>query len=324
MDVFAMIEGQEDVNWEQWRAIAAACEGHGLAGLFRSDHYLSVERALTPEERRARGSLDAWGTICGLATLTERIRLGTLVSPATFRHPSVLAKLAATADHISGGRVELGLGAGWWEPEHRAYGFPFADTGTRVSVFAEQLEIIARSWEEGAFSFQGEHYAITDLDARPKPLQQPRPTLIVGGKAGPRSAAIAARWADEYNTVHASVEECRERRAAFAEAWERQGRDPDALRFSLMTGCVIGHDRAQVLERARRVAERRGLPERAEDLDAYLAELRQTWLVGTADEVVEQLGALAEAGVDRVMLQLHLHEDLDAIALVGAEVVPRV
>jgi F420-dependent oxidoreductase-like protein len=324
MDVFAMIEGQEDVTWEQWRAIAAACEEGGLAGLFRSDHYLSVESALTPEERRERGSLDAWGTLCALATLTERIRLGTLVSPATFRHPSVLAKLAATADHISGGRVELGVGAGWWEPEHTAYGFPFADTGTRMSVFAEQLEIVARSWEEGTFSFQGEHYAIADLDARPKPLQRPRPTLVVGGKAGPRSAALAARWADEYNTAHGSVEECRQRRAAFAEAWEREGRDPEALRFSLMTGCVIGRDRDEVRGRARRVAERRGIPDCAQDLDAYLEELAETWLVGTGDEVVEQLGRLAEAGVDRIMLQLHLHDDLDAIALIGAEVVPRV
>jgi F420-dependent oxidoreductase-like protein len=324
MDLFAMIEGQEDVTWEEWRAIAAACEDHGLSGLFRSDHYLSVESELTPEQRRERGSLDAWGTICGLATLTERIRLGTLVSPATFRHPSVLAKLAVTADHISGGRVELGMGAGWWEPEHAAYGFPFADTGTRLSVFAEQLEIVARSWDEGSFSFEGEHYAIADLDARPKPLQRPRPRLIVGGKAGPRSSALAARWADEYNTSHASVEECRERRAAFAEAWERAGRDPEALRFSLMTGCVIGRDRGEVRDRARRVAERRGVPHRAEDLDSYLGELAETWLVGTADEVVGQLGALAEAGVGRVMLQLHLHDDLDAIALIGAGVVPRV
>ena len=319
-----MIEGQEDVSWKQWRAIAAACEDHGLAGLFRSDHYLSVESALTPEERRRRGSLDAWGTICALATVTERIRIGTLVTPATFRHPSVLAKLAATADHISGGRIELGVGAGWWEAEHAVYGFPFADTGTRMAVFAEQLEIIARSWEEGQFSFEGEHYAIAELDARPKPVQRPRPTLIVGGKAGPRSAATAARWADEYNTAHASVEECRQRRAAFAEAWQRQGRDPDALRFSLMTGCVIGRDREEMLDRARRVAERRGLPDQADDVDAYVQELEQTWLVGTTDEVVEQLRALGEAGVNRVMLQLHLHDDLDAIALIGAEVVPRV
>jgi alkanesulfonate monooxygenase SsuD/methylene tetrahydromethanopterin reductase-like flavin-dependent oxidoreductase (luciferase family) len=317
-----MIEGQEDVTWEQWRAIAGACEDHGLAGLFRSDHYLSVESALPPVERRRRGSLDAWGTLCGLAAVTERIRLGTLVSPATFRHPSVLAKLAVTADHVSGGRIELGIGAGWSEAEHTAYGFRFPDTGTRLGIFAEQVEIIARSWDEGPFSFEGEHYSVTELDARPKPLQQPRPTMIVGGRAGPRSVAVAARWADEYNTAHAAPETCRQRRAAFAEAWERQRRDPDALRFSLMTGCLIGRDRNEVRDRARRLAERRGARDRLEDLDAYLRELAETWVVGTIDEVTEQLTEVAEAGVDRVMLQQHLYEDLDPIALLGKEVAP--
>src|SRR3954468_17263436 len=155
MRVCLMFEGQEDVTWAQWRALALACDENGFEGLFRSDHYLSVEG------RTERGSLDAWTTLGALAAVTSRIRLGTLVSPATFRHPSVLAKSAVTVDHVSGGRVELGIGAGWNEAEHRAYGFPFAPSiRTRVDVMAEQLEIVARSFDDGPFSFEGEHYTI--------------------------------------------------------------------------------------------------------------------------------------------------------------------
>src|ERR671918_2375900 len=143
-----MIEGQEGVSWEEWLALALACEEHGLEGLFRSDHYHSLDPG--PD----LGSLDAWTTLAALAARTERIRLGTLVSPATFRHPSVLAKSAVTVDHVSGGRVELGLGAGWHDGEHRAYGFEFPPTATRMARLAEQLEIVTRSWTEQAFSFQ--------------------------------------------------------------------------------------------------------------------------------------------------------------------------
>ena len=201
MRVCLMIEGQEDVTWDQWLALAGACEEHGLEGLFRSDHYESVMGM------RERGSLDAWATLAALAARTSRIRLGTLVSPATFRHPSVLAKNVATVDHVSGGRVELGLGAGWHEGEHRAYGFEFPPTPTRMERLAEQLEIVTRSWTEDAFSFQGRHYQVQDLRALPKPVQRPRPTLLVGGGAGPKSLGLAARWADEYNTTGVPLEE---------------------------------------------------------------------------------------------------------------------
>src|SRR5215210_3212885 len=147
-----MIEGQEDVTWDDWRALARDCERLGFEGLFRSDHYVSVEGA------GERGSLDAWGTICALAAVTSTLRLGTLVSPATFRHPSILAKLATTADHVSGGRIELGLGAGWHEVEHEAYGFPFLSMKERMDVLEEQLEIIHEGhWHDGPFSFKGNH-----------------------------------------------------------------------------------------------------------------------------------------------------------------------
>src|SRR4029453_3882727 len=196
---------------------------------------------------------DAWTTLAALAARTSRIRLGTLVSPATFRHPSVLAKSVATVDHVSGGRVELGLGAGWHEGEHRAYGFEFPPTPVRMERLAEQLELVTRSWTEEAFSFSGRHYQVQDLRALPKPVQRPRPTLLVGGGAGPRSLALAARFADEYNTTGALPDELPERRRRLLDAWREAGRDPETARFSLMATCVVGRDRAGANERAPRV-----------------------------------------------------------------------
>jgi F420-dependent oxidoreductase-like protein len=316
MRVCLMVEGQESVSWEQWVALAQACEAHGLDGLFRSDHYLSVDGHFE------RGSLDAWTTLAGLAAVTSTLRLGTLVSPATFRHPSVLAKSVVTVDHISGGRVELGIGAGWHEPEHTRLGFPFPPTRERIDALAEQLEIVHRSWGEEPFSFDGEHFRLVDADPRPKPVQRPHPPLIVGGSAGPRSAALAARWADEYNTVYATPDECRERRARVAAACEREGREP--IPFSLMTGVLIGADRDELHARAERLAALRGEELPGGDPAAYVAARPPGWIVGTPDEAVAQLRALADAGVARVMLQHHLHAELDVVALLGERIAPAV
>ena len=313
MRVCLMIEGQEGVTWEAWRAIAAACEDGGLEGLFRSDHYRSVMG------RSERGSLDAWATLAGLSALTTRIRLGTLVSPATFRHPSVLAKMAATADHISGGRIELGLGAGWLEEEHRAYGFEFPPTEVRMEVLAEQLEIVHRSWTQEGFSFEGRHYTLTDCHAVPKPVQRPHLPLIVGGRAGRKSAALAARWADEYNTVFVSPEVCARRRRTLERAFEAAGRTD--LRFSLMTGCIVGESPRDVERRVRNVMQRSG---QEGDVLAWVGAHDSEWVIGTVGEVVDRLGEFAEAGVGRVMLQHLCHEDLDMVHLLASEVVPRV
>ena len=227
MRVCLMIEGQEGVTWDQWRALATTAEEHGFEALFRSDHYQSLDGSAPG------GSLDAWATLNALAAITTTLRLGTLVSPATFRHPSTLAREVVTADHVSNGRVELGLGAGWHEGEHRSHGFPFDTTKDRFDRFAEQLEIVHRSWTEGPFDFQGRFYRLEHADPQPKPLQRPHPRLIVGGSAKPRGAALAARWADEYNTVFATPDECRERKERVTAACEEIGRDPIA--FSLMT-----------------------------------------------------------------------------------------
>jgi alkanesulfonate monooxygenase SsuD/methylene tetrahydromethanopterin reductase-like flavin-dependent oxidoreductase (luciferase family) len=310
MDLCVMIEGQEDVGWEQWRALAAGCEANGIPALFRSDHYLSLGTG--GGERQV---LDAWATVCALAAITSTVRLGTLVSPATFRHPAVLAKLAVTADHVSAGRVEVGLGAGWNDAEHAAFGFPFADLGTRVSVFAEQLQIVRGLTDPGPFELAGEHYRVGPVDALPKPVQARLP-IIVGGNAAPRSAAVAARFADEYNTPLPPPDEIAPRRAAVTRAWSEAGRDPDSARFSIMTGLLVGRDEEELLDRAGRLATKQASGRSPRD---ELEAVPDSWIAGTVDVVVERLRALAALGVDRVMLQLLLHDDLDQLALIGGD-----
>ncbi|HEV8099919.1 MAG TPA: LLM class flavin-dependent oxidoreductase, partial [Gaiellaceae bacterium] len=190
MRVALMIEGQEGVSWEDWLALARVCEESGIESLFRSDHYQSVFQDPT------HTALDAWATTSALSAVTERLRLGTLVSPVTFRRAGELAKVVATADHVSGGRVELGLGAGWNEREHETFGFPFPDLRERMDELEQQLGHVRRQWAE----------------LSPRPVQQPGPPVIVGGTAGPRGCRLGARYADEYNTVFASVEDCAERK----------------------------------------------------------------------------------------------------------------
>jgi alkanesulfonate monooxygenase SsuD/methylene tetrahydromethanopterin reductase-like flavin-dependent oxidoreductase (luciferase family) len=283
MRICLMIEGQEGVSWEQWLAIAQAAEDAGLDGLFRSDHYRSIVRG------EPAGSLDAWATLAALAARTSRIRLGTMVSPVTFRPAAVLAKNAATVDHISGGRVELGIGAGWYEAEHAAYRLPFGTVRDRLDELDRQLAEIHREWAHG-----GETW--------PKPVQQPRPPIIVGGSARPRTVAAAVRFADEYNTVFPSLDEIATRRRTLEDAARAAGREP--LAFSMMTGCVTGRDRAEAherLERWRAVTRGSGEPQ----------------LRGTVDEVVELLRRFEAAGVERAMLQHLDHEDLEMVALLG-------
>jgi alkanesulfonate monooxygenase SsuD/methylene tetrahydromethanopterin reductase-like flavin-dependent oxidoreductase (luciferase family) len=284
MRVCLMIEGQEGVTWEQWRALACAAEGAGLEGLFRSDHYLSILRGAPA------GSLDAWATLAALAAVTDRIRLGTMVSPVTFRPASVLAKNAVTVDHVSGGRVELGIGAGWYEAEHELYGFAFGSARSRMDELDRQLAEIHGQWADGG-------------DAWPKPVQRPRPPIIVGGAAKPRSVDAAIAFADEYNTTFPSVEDARARRRVVDEAAREAGRRP--LVFSMMCGCVVGRDRAELRDRLSRWRDLTRQP-----------EIYPT-LFGTVDEVAERLREYEAAGVERAMLQHLTHEDLEMVGLLG-------
>ena len=312
MRLALMIEGQEGVTWDDWQALATAAEEGGFDALFRSDHYVG----LMGEE--TRGSLDAWGTICALAATTSSINLGTLVSPVTFRHPSELAKLVVTADHVSGGRVEVGMGAGWNEREHAAYGFPFPDVGDRFDVLEEQVEVVRRTLTEDTVDHDGAHYHLDRLEARPRPVQSP-PRLLIGGEAGPRSARLAARFADEYNIVGADPDGLREKREGLRAACEEVGRDPADLRVSVMAGVLVGEDADAVRDRGRELLAWLG---READADEFIDDRRGRWIVGTPAEAVDQLRAYADAGADRVMLQHLLHRDLDAVRLLADEVLP--
>jgi alkanesulfonate monooxygenase SsuD/methylene tetrahydromethanopterin reductase-like flavin-dependent oxidoreductase (luciferase family) len=283
MRVCLMLEGQEGIEWQQLLDLTLAAEAAGLDGLFRSDHYGSLVRG------DPAGSLDAWATLAALAARTERIRLGTLVSPVTFRPASVLAKSVVTVDHISGGRAELGIGAGWFEAEHAAYGFPFGSTRDRLDELDRQLGEIHRQWGDAA-------------DIWPKPLQRPRPPIIVGGNARPRTVRAAVRFADEYNTIMPTVEEARDRCRLVREAAHEAGRDP--LRFSMLADCVVADDEDDLRERL--TAWRR-----------FTGRVDAPRLSGTTEQVVETLRTYRSVGVERVMLQHLAHDDVEMIPRLG-------
>ena len=312
MRVCLMIEVQEGVTWDDWVRIARLTERHGFEALFRSDHYTAIIR-------RDADALDAWATLAGLAAITVRIRLGTLVSPATFRHPSVLARMAATVDHISRGRVDVGMGSGWYEREHVAHGFPFLDGRQRFELFAEQVEIVVRTWTEERFDHAGPAYELRGQRALPRPVQQPHPPLVLGGTVKPRFAALAARYATEVNTLGAPIDELRERRRELDRACAAVGRDPATLGFSVMMACFVGESHADVIAR---IARFLSLRDEDTDPEAMLAERRDRWLAGTVDEVVERVGELRELGVTRVFLQHVNHSDDEMVAVIGERLLP--
>jgi F420-dependent oxidoreductase-like protein len=303
MRLALMIEGQEGVTWEHWCALADACELHGVETLFRSDHYISQSAEATNVAH------DAWTTLAGLAARTRTLRFGTLVTPATFRLPGLLANAVATVDHISGGRIELGLGGGWMEREHRAYGFPFPETKTRLAMFAEQLEIVHRLWTEDRVDFRGEHYTLEDAPAQPKPIQQPHPPLIVGGSGTRGTVEAALRFADEYNTPFVSPEE-------FARIKAKLGH----LRASTMTGFIIGETHDDALDRARTLY---GRVQRDVDFDTWLERYAARAVIGGVDEAAARLREYREAGAERVMLQHLLHTDLEPVRLLGERLAPQ-
>jgi len=310
-----MLEGQEGVTWEGWVAAARAADRLGFEAIFTSDHYLSVMRA------RDRGSSDAWTNLAGLAAVTSTIRLGTLVSPVTFREPAVLAKAAVTVDRISGGRVEIGMGAGWWEEEHRTHGFPFPPVGERFDRLEEQLEIVHGLLTEDEVSFEGRHYRLDHAPFAPKGVQEPHPPIIVGGDGGPRLAALVSRWADEFNTVSGPPSSVRERFLRVRDRVDVDGRDQSTLTTSLMTWCYVGATEAEAMERIERARAR---AMRAGKFEDELATLREECIVGSPARAIEQLHEYEEAGVQRIMLNHELFEDLEMLEVLAAEVIPEV
>jgi F420-dependent oxidoreductase-like protein len=311
-----MIEGQIGVTWQDWLRLADVAERSGFEGLFRSDHYFSSPGA------SGVGATDAWTILAALAARTQRLRLGTLVSPVTFRLPGVLAREALTVDHISGGRVEIGMGAGWWEEEHTRFGIPFHDVQTRWEMLEEQVPIVHGLFTEAPFSFQGKHYQLDGADQLPQPIQRPRPPLILGGTTvGPRMQALIGRYADEFNTVGGTPEEVRTRFERARGAVAQAGRDPDALVTSLMTWLFVGRTEDEYLASLQRA---HGIDDDAGPFDTYRADIEHDCIVGTPDQAIERLRAYADAGVQRIFLNHTLYDDLDMVDLVATEVLPAV
>jgi F420-dependent oxidoreductase-like protein len=310
-----MLEGQEGVTWDEWVAAARTAERLGFDAIFTSDHYFSVMG------NRERGSSDAWANLAGLAATTSTLRLGTLVSPVTFRAPAVLAKCAVTVDRISRGRVEIGIGAGWWKEEHRTHGFPFPPTVERFQRLEEQLEIVHRLLTEDRFTFEGEHYQLEDVSFAPKGIQTPHPPMIVGGDGGPWLARLVSRWADEFNTVGGAPDVVRERFERVRARLDADGRAQSTLTTSHMTWCYVGETEESAMATIERARQR---TMRANKFDEELAELERDCIVGSAERAAERLSEYAAAGVQRIMLNHELFDDLEMLEILAEQVFPNV
>jgi F420-dependent oxidoreductase-like protein len=302
-------EPQQGATYDQQLAVARAAEYLGFDGYFRSDHYLRMG-----DGDPGPGPTDAWITLAGLARETSRLRLGTLVTAATFRLPGPLAISVAQVDAMSGGRVELGIGAGWFEDEHRAYGIPFPSTRERFERLEEQLAIVTGLWTTPVgkrFSHSGAHYQLADSPGLPKPVQQPHPPVIIGGYGTKRTPSLAARYAQEFNLPFPPVGVYREYVARVQQACVDAGRDPASLRTTVALVVCCGSDEAEFRRRAEAIG-------REPD------ELRANGAAGLPDEVVERLHVFAEAGAETAYLQLLDLTDLDHVQLLAAEVMPKV
>jgi F420-dependent oxidoreductase-like protein len=300
-------EPQEGATYDDLLRVARATEELGFDAFFRSDHYLAIGGDGDP------GSTDAWATLAGLARDTSRIRLGTLLTAATFRLPGPLAISVATVDQMSGGRVELGLGAGWYDAEHAAYGIPFPGTRERFDRLEEQLQVVTGLWTTPAgetFSHHGTHYHLDESPALPKPVQSPRPPVIVGGKGPRRTPALAARFADEFNIPFESADFATAQFERVRQACSAAGRDPASMRFSNALILSCGRDDAEVDRRLDAIGQTR------ESMDG-------PGLCGTPDELVDRIGRYAEAGATRIYLQTLDLADLDHLELVASAVAPQ-
>ncbi len=301
-------EPQQGASYDTLLHVARSAEDLGFDGFFRSEHYLKMG-----DVSGLPGPTDAWATLAGLARETTTIRLGTLVSPATFRYPGPLAITVAQVDQMSGGRVELGFGTGWYEAEHTAYGIPFPDRGERFDRYEEQLAVITGLWDVpdgGTFSFSGKYYTVTDSPALPKPAQRPRPPVIVGGAGPRRTPRLAATFADEYNIPFASVDDTAAAFGRVREACAAAGRHETSMIYSAAHTVCCGRTRAEVERRAAAIG-------RSAD------ELAEHALAGSPDEISAKIAKFAGIGAEHFYLQVMDLHDLDHLELIAAEVLPR-
>ena len=302
-------EPQQGASYSTLRSVARATEELGFDAFFRSDHYLKM--GAVPA---SPGPTDAWATLAALAVETSRIRLGTLVTAATFRLPGPLAITVAQVDEMSGGRVEFGLGAGWFDAEHAAYGVPFPPLAERFDRFEEQLAVITGLWSTphgSTFSFDGKYYKVTDSPALPKPAQRPRPPVIIGGTGRRRTPALTARFADEFNAAFQSAAESAAMFGRIREACAQAGRPPSTIAFSAAQVVCCGRDSAELTRRAAAIGR-------------DLAELRTNGLAGTPAEIVDKIAAFASAGASTLYLQVLDLSDLGHLDLLASEVLPQV
>ena len=322
-----MIEAQQGLSYEDQLAIVRRAEAAGFESFFRSDHYISFPGTAD------RPTSDAWAVLAGLARETERISLGALVSPVTFRHPGNFVKLVTTVDQMSGGRIEVGVGAGWNDDDHLPLGLPYPDMPERANLLEDQLELLHGLWAEPhGWDWEGHVLKVRDGQLRPGPVAtpgrplgrdgKPRPRVITGSDGSPRGFRIAVRWSDEFNLTGASPEQARSKMAELDKACRAAGRDPKTLTRSSMVGTLVGRDTAEVERRTKDVLAEFG--HASADARSWLEERRSRWIVGTPDEARAMVRRYADAGIERLMLQDFLPRDLEMIDLMAAELIGKV
>jgi F420-dependent oxidoreductase-like protein len=305
MEVAIMIEGQAGLNWMRWKRLVTAVEALGFAGLYRSDHYTNMN----PPDK---DSLELWVSLSWLASHTERIEFAPLVSPVSFRHPTMTARMAAAVDDLSGGRLSLGLGAGWQEREHTNYGWDLLDVPGRFARFEEGLEVITQLLNsDNAVDFDGQYYQLREAILLPRPQRSGGPPILIGGNGPKRTLPLVARYAQEWNGVFLPMQTFAERNALLDDLLEEQGCDPSTVRRSLMTEVVFGQDST-------------ALQSKLSDSKYTVEELKELGLVvGTGNEIVDQLGDWEEIGVQRIMLQWLDLDDLDGLEAFAHAILPQ-
>ncbi|MFI5253841.1 MAG: TIGR03560 family F420-dependent LLM class oxidoreductase [Candidatus Limnocylindrales bacterium] len=312
-----MIEPQQGLTYVEQLAVARTAEEAGFEALLRSDHYASFPGG------SGLHTTDAWAVLAGVARETTHLRLGTLVSPVTFRMPGSFAKVVATVDEMSGGRVEVGMGAGWNAPEHERLGIPFPPLGERMDRLEEALTIVHGLWTEpDGWSFEGRYWQVHEARFGPRPTSEGRrhPHLIVGGEGKPRGLRLAARFADEYNLESARTEVASAALAELRAACVAAGRDPASIVFSAMVGVLVGASEGDVRDRVAALLAALGLA--APEAEAWLAARRERWIMGTPEQALERIAEFAKVGVERIALQDFVPRDLAMIRLLGERVLP--
>lgn len=314
MQLSLFVDPQEGMTFQQLVDVAKRAEAEGFHGLYRSDHLTSTAG------QHDRAATEAWSTLAGLARETQALRLGTLITPIAFRHPSMFAKIVSTIDEMSQGRVDASIGTGWYRPEHEMFGFGFPPLPERFDMLEDYVDVLMRLWEGDGAQFSGQHYSVGAVRARPFTIRRPQPWLIMGGHGPRRTPRLAARWADEFNVDWPSPEQCVELFANADRYCAELGRDPASLRKSVLLGAIVGRDLADAERRFRAGTVFFGIA----DPEGWRRSAGPGWTFGTVRQLADRLAEYAQAGVEHVMLMLLPGDDLDMISLVARDVFPAV